>query len=58
VKAVTEQLCGVAMSSTQVSHAAALLDADLEKWRNRYLGEYIYLFVMPTTSSTRGWAGA
>jgi transposase-like protein len=45
VKAVTEQLCGVAMSSTQVSHAAALLDADLEKWRNRYLGEYIYLFV-------------
>jgi putative transposase len=45
VKAVTEQLCGVAMSSTQVSHAAALLDADLEKWRNRALGEYLYLFV-------------
>jgi putative transposase len=45
VKAVTEQLCGVAMSSTQVSHAAALLDADLEKWRNRCLGEYLYLFV-------------
>jgi putative transposase len=45
VKAVTEQLCGVAMSSTQVSHAAALLDVDLEKWRNRPLGEYIYLFL-------------
>jgi putative transposase len=45
VKAVTEQLCGVAMSSTQVSHAAALLDADLEKWRNRSLGEYVYLFL-------------
>ena len=45
VKAVTEQLCGVAMSSTQVSHAATLLDADLEKWRNRKLGEYIYLFL-------------
>jgi len=45
VKAVTEQLCGVAMSSTQVSHAAAMLDADLEKWRNRKLGEYIYLFL-------------
>ena len=45
VKAVTEKLCGVAMSSTQVSHAAALLDAELEKWRNRPLGEYFYLFV-------------
>ena len=45
VKAVTEQLCGVAMSSTQVSHAATLLDADLEKWCNRKLGEYLYLFL-------------
>jgi transposase-like protein len=45
VKAVTEKLCGVAMSSTQVSHAAALLDTELEKWRNRPLGEYLYLFV-------------
>jgi transposase-like protein len=45
VKAVTEKLCGVAMSSTQVSHAAALLDTDLEKWRNRPLEEYIYLFL-------------
>ena len=26
-------------------HAAALLDTDLEKWRNRPLGEYPYLFV-------------
>ena len=45
VKAVTEKLCGVAMSSTQVSHAAALMDTELEKWRNRSLGEYPYLFV-------------
>ena len=45
VKAITEQLCGVAMSSMQVSHAAQLLDADLEKWRNRPLGEYVYLFL-------------
>lgn len=45
VKAVTEQLCGVGLSSTQVSHAAALLDADLEKWRHRPLGEYEYLFL-------------
>jgi len=45
VKAVTEKLCGVALSSTQVSHAATLLDTDLEKWRNRPLGEYLYLFL-------------
>jgi putative transposase len=45
VKAVTEQLCGVGLSSTQVSHAAALLDADLEKWRKRPLGEYAYLYL-------------
>jgi putative transposase len=45
VKAITEKLCGVAMSSTLVSHAAALLDDELEKWRNRPLGEYRYLFL-------------
>jgi putative transposase len=45
VKAVTEKLCGVSLSSTQVSHATALLDTDLEKWRNRPLGEYPYLFL-------------
>jgi len=45
VKAVTEKLCGVAMSSTQVGHAAALMDTELEKWRSRPLGEYLYLFV-------------
>jgi putative transposase len=45
VKAVTEKLCGVSLSSTQVSHATALLDTDLEKWRKRPLGEYPYLFL-------------
>ena len=45
VKAITEQLCGVSVSSTQVSNAAKLLDDELEKWRNRPLGEYVYLFL-------------
>jgi len=45
VKAITEQLCGVEVSSAQVSQAAALLDTELEKWRNRPLGEYAYLFL-------------
>ncbi len=39
VKAITEQLCGTSVSSAHVSNAAALLDAELEKWRNRPLGE-------------------
>lgn len=45
VKAITEQLCGVEVSSAQVSRAAAEMDSELEKWRNRSLGEYPYLFV-------------
>jgi transposase-like protein len=45
VKAITEQLCGTAVSSSQVSRAAALLDETLEAWRNRPLGEIVYLFL-------------
>jgi len=45
VTAITEQLCGTAVSSTQVSRAAALMDETLEAWRNRPLGEIVYLFV-------------
>jgi putative transposase len=45
VTAITEQLCGVSVSSTQVSQAAALLDEQLEAWRNRALGRYHYLYL-------------
>jgi len=45
VKAITEQLCGVNVSSSMVSQAAAQMDAELEKWRERPLGEYPYLFL-------------
>jgi putative transposase len=45
VAAITEQLCGVNVSSSLVSQAAAQLDAELEKWRERPLGEYPYLFL-------------
>jgi len=40
---VLEKMCGLDVSSTQVSRAAKLLDEQLEKWRNRLLGEYPYL---------------
>lgn len=45
VKAITEQLCGLDVSSSQVSRAAAEMDSELEKWRERPLGEYPYLFL-------------
>ncbi len=45
VAAITEKLCGTAVSSTQVSRAAAQLDDVLEGWRNRPLGECPYLIL-------------
>jgi transposase-like protein len=45
VKAITEQLCGVNITSSAVSQAAGQLDAELAKWRERPLGEYPFLFL-------------
>jgi len=45
VTAIVEQLCGSHISSTTVSKAAAQLDETLEAWRNRSLGEMIYLYL-------------
>jgi putative transposase len=45
VAAITEQLCGTSVSSTQVSRAATMLDDVLEAWRKRSLGEVIYLYL-------------
>jgi transposase-like protein len=43
VAAVMKKLCGFEVSSTQVSRAAAELDEELEKWRNRPLTNVTYL---------------
>ncbi|MBE0667569.1 MAG: IS256 family transposase [Bacteroidales bacterium] len=45
VKAITEELCGIEVSSMQVSRATAQLDEVLQEWRERPLEEIIYLFV-------------
>ncbi|MBC2724836.1 MAG: IS256 family transposase [Desulfosporosinus sp.] len=45
VAAITERLCGTQVSATQVSRASQLLDEELEAWRNRPLGEVIYLYL-------------
>ena len=45
VSDIVGQLCGTAISSTQVSAAAAVLDEKIEAWRNRPLGKYHYLIL-------------
>lgn len=43
VAAITEELCGVEVSSTSVSRSAKLLDEELSAWRSRPLGVTPYL---------------
>lgn len=45
VAAITEQLCGTAVTSVQVSRATAQLDEVLQAWRTRPLGEIVYLYL-------------
>jgi putative transposase len=45
VAAITEQLCGFEVTSSQVSRATAELDAHFKQWRERSLGEMPYVQV-------------
>ena len=45
VTEVMQQLCGLEVSSTQVSRAAQLLDEELSAWRQRPIGEIPYLLL-------------
>lgn len=45
VTEVMERLCGLRVTSTEVSRAARMLDEQLDEWRNRPLGEYRYLLL-------------
>ena len=45
VKAITEQLCGFEVTSSQVSRAVAELDEHFRQWRERPLSERAYLQV-------------
>ncbi len=45
VAAITEKLCGLEVTTAQVSRAAQALDEELEKWRTRPLGETPYLIL-------------
>src|SRR6202165_2113399 len=54
VTAVMQQLCGLPVSSTQVSRATQLPEEELGAWRDRPLGQYRYLFLQFTDGSTWG----
>ncbi len=45
VAKITAELCGLDVTSMQVSRAAKLLDEELEIWRNRPLGQVEYLIL-------------
>jgi transposase-like protein len=45
VAKITEELCGTEVTSMQVSRAAAMLDEELEAWRNRPLAQVEYLML-------------
>jgi transposase-like protein len=45
VTAIIEELCGLEVTSTQVSRAAAELDEQFDAWWNRPIGEITYLIL-------------
>jgi putative transposase len=45
VTEITRELCGLDVSSSQVSRAAKLLDEELEAWRTRPIGRVPYLII-------------
>lgn len=53
VTAIVEELCGLEVTSTQVSRAAAELDEQLDAWRNRPIGEIVYLVLDATYEKIR-----
>jgi len=45
VTKILEELCGLEISSSQVSRAVKKIDSEIESWRNRPLGQLKYLIV-------------
>lgn len=45
VNAVLQELCGLEISSTEVSRATKLLDEELSNWKKRPLNKYHYVFL-------------
>lgn len=50
---ILEELCGLEVTSSEVSRATAALDKELEAWRNRPLGEFSRLILDATFHKVR-----
>jgi transposase-like protein len=53
VESILKELCGLEISSTQVSRLTSQLDAEFEKWRNRPLPEIAFLVLDATYIKVR-----
>jgi transposase-like protein len=53
VKKVTEALCGFEVSAMEVSRVSRTLDEELDKFRNRPLGKYPYVYLDATYQKVR-----
>jgi len=53
VTEITKELCGLDVTSSQVSRAATALDQEVEAWRTRPLGEATYLVLDATYVKVR-----
>jgi putative transposase len=53
VESITQALCGMGFTSTQVSRATKELDVEFEIFRNRLLGTFKYLFLDATYLKVR-----
>jgi len=45
VAAITEQLCGIQISASQVSRTVQTMDEELQVWREGLLGKVVYLYL-------------
>jgi hypothetical protein len=45
VESILQELCGLQISSTEVSRATQLLDEELNHWRSRALNKYRFIFL-------------
>jgi transposase-like protein len=53
VEKIFKELCGLEVTSSEVSRATKLLDEELEKWRKRPLGKFKYLQLDARYEKTR-----
>ena len=53
VQKITEELCGLTISISQVSRITSKLDSELKLWRDRKLGKFQYMIVDAIYEKTR-----